>query len=486
VASLRQPLDHPAFAPPCVSPGEVLPILLQPARRSSLWGRTGGIPTVTSAASTIPQSRSRMPCETLRAPLSSDLRDRLSPSRVTARSHAAPCAPCDAQGHQTHQRGARRTMDVFDLHKQVIGEYADSPRVTHPETRATRQSFEDRITTRSRSTMKYRGTVPMWPLLMTVPLAIVACAKASPAPSVNSGNTDGAATSSAAVDRSRELAQRQAEQARLDSVVAAAQARVRDAIARESAARENLTSEEPTYAVARYNLDAAQQRRQAVEAEATTAATQAENYRRFGSITVPSAVTTNAAGNDASAPPSTPAPTPSPAVPGPPQAARCIYPSHSVFHLRATPVNTAAGAEQVTTRPRMEVLRSTTIRRGREAMYYVHFLDDTDRRGWMFIPVFELAHCTPGSMPLIATDGLETLPDSTVSRPALDAPGEGDEQTDDNSPSGRCLSRCRQLYQQMMNRCMRAPPLAAGQCMQSANGTLDRCINGCVRIGVQR
>ncbi len=93
-----------------------------------------------------------------------------------------------------------------------------------------------------------------------------------------------------------------------------------------------------------------------------------------------------------------------------PPSGSCIYPSHSVFHLRSAPVGSTAGAEEITTRPRIEVLRSTTIRRGREAMYYVHFLDGTDRRGWMYIPVFELAECAPASMPVIATDGSEPLP----------------------------------------------------------------------------
>ena len=100
---------------------------------------------------------------------------------------------------------------------------------------------------------------------------------------------------------------------------------------------------------------------------------------------------------------------PSPAPPASPTE-RCIYASHSVFHLRPTPVGSTGGAEEVATRPSIEVLRSTTIRRGREAMYYVHFLDGTSRSGWMFIPVFELAECARGSTPLIATDGSEPLP----------------------------------------------------------------------------
>ncbi len=79
----------------------------------------------------------------------------------------------------------------------------------------------------------------------------------------------------------------------------------------------------------------------------------------------------------------------------------CTYPSHSVFHLRSTPMGSTVGSELITTRPRMEVLRSTTIRRGREAMYYVHFLDGTDRWGWMFIPVFELEGCARRATPLI-------------------------------------------------------------------------------------
>ena len=63
---------------------------------------------------------------------------------------------------------------------------------------------------------------------------------------------------------------------------------------------------------------------------------------------------------------------------------------------------------------------------------------------------------------------------------------EGDEDENDNSPSGRCLSRCRQIHERGMHRCMRAPPIVVGRCMNSVSATLDRCINGCVRLGLRR
>ena len=340
-------------------------------------------------------------------------------------------------------------------------------------------------------------------------------------------------------------AARRAEQSRLDALVTAARGRLPAAEARVAAAQQDLTFEEPTYAVAEYALRMARQNLSAVQAEAAAAAAQAESYRRapapastasaliatppvtpspslgtptpplsttgtwlsmFGGGVMPdgtmgpnSAVTLTlvqvgvevsgqyestpgggttvapgsvagaltgnvlagtwrdtapaagtfrfeiARGGDtfagewaipgggsgswngqrepttgAGSPPvaGTTAPSPPPQAITPAGGERtqasaegpvCIYPSHSVFHLRPTATTSTVGAAQITTRPRIEVLRSTTIRRGREAMYFVRFLDGSARSGWMFIPVFELSGCTSGSTPPIATDGSEPL-----------------------------------------------------------------------------
>ncbi len=79
----------------------------------------------------------------------------------------------------------------------------------------------------------------------------------------------------------------------------------------------------------------------------------------------------------------------------PPAAAECIYASHSVFHLRDTPVESTEGAEEIVTNPRIAVLRGGGLRRGSEGMFNVRFLDGTDREGWMFIPLHELGAGCP-------------------------------------------------------------------------------------------
>ena len=68
----------------------------------------------------------------------------------------------------------------------------------------------------------------------------------------------------------------------------------------------------------------------------------------------------------------------------------CIYATHSVFHLRVTPVESREGAEEIATNPRIAVLRGGGLRRGSEGMFFVRFLDGTAREGWMFIPLYEL------------------------------------------------------------------------------------------------
>jgi hypothetical protein len=72
-----------------------------------------------------------------------------------------------------------------------------------------------------------------------------------------------------------------------------------------------------------------------------------------------------------------------------------VYDSHSVFHLRATPVVSREGAEEIATNPQIAVLRGGGLRRGSEGLFYVRFLDGTDREGWMFIPLHELGPDCP-------------------------------------------------------------------------------------------
>ena len=74
----------------------------------------------------------------------------------------------------------------------------------------------------------------------------------------------------------------------------------------------------------------------------------------------------------------------------------CVYASHSVFHLRAAPVVSRDGADEITTRPRMLVVEAGELTRGSERIYEVHFLDGSGRAGWMFIPVMELGAGCPG------------------------------------------------------------------------------------------
>lgn len=164
-------------------------------------------------------------------------------------------------------------------------------------------------------------------------------------------------------------------------------------------------------------------------------------------------------------------------------AGTCVYQSHSVFHLRARPVSRTAGSEEITTRPRMEVLRSTELRRANERMYFVHFLDGTDRRGWMYIPVFELVRCPRDSTPLIALDGSEPLPASTV---PWDPEAEDGADELDDSPGNRCLTRCGAIFRGAIDRCTRAPPLAVNACMQSANGTFLHCTHVCSIMQLRR
>lgn len=46
----------------------------------------------------------------------------------------------------------------------------------------------------------------------------------------------------------------------------------------------------------------------------------------------------------------------------------------------------------------LQVLRGNGMRRGSEGMFYVRFLDGTDREGWMFIPLHELGPGVPSSI----------------------------------------------------------------------------------------
>lgn len=92
-------------------------------------------------------------------------------------------------------------------------------------------------------------------------------------------------------------AARRAEQARLDALVTAAQGRLPTAEARVAVAQQNLTSEEPNYAVASYALRIARQNLSAVQAEVAAVVVQADSYRMATTAPTPQAP-----------PPATPAP----------------------------------------------------------------------------------------------------------------------------------------------------------------------------------
>lgn len=74
---------------------------------------------------------------------------------------------------------------------------------------------------------------------------------------------------------------------------------------------------------------------------------------------------------------------------------RCLYQTYTSFHLRPTETVTRVGSEEVATNPQVRVLRAGTTLRGRDGIFYVRFLDGSEREGWMFIPLRDLGPGCP-------------------------------------------------------------------------------------------
>lgn len=72
-------------------------------------------------------------------------------------------------------------------------------------------------------------------------------------------------------------------------------------------------------------------------------------------------------------------------------ATRCTYATYTSFHLRAEPVASRVGAEEVNTNPVVEILQGGELRRGGERLFRVRLQDGSEREGWMFIPLRDLA-----------------------------------------------------------------------------------------------